>query len=77
MPLTLADLSNSECVGKRVEIPVHYNAWARGARFGRVTRYGRPPGASSNCVWIKLDHPAYRTRLKVWVIDFAFCKVVE
>lgn len=28
-------------VGKRIEIPVHYDMWMRGARFGVVTKSGK------------------------------------
>lgn len=26
-----------QLLGKRIEIPVHYDMWMRGARFGQVT----------------------------------------
>lgn len=58
--------------GKRVEIPVHYDAWMRGARFGVVTSIG--PGG--DFVRVKLDNPQVKARLKVWRLDFDFIKLV-
>jgi hypothetical protein len=57
---------------RRVEIPVHYNAWMRGARFGLVTRIGK----DAAFVWVKMDHPQYKRSLKVWRIDYEYMKVL-
>jgi hypothetical protein len=60
-------------VGKRVEIPVHYDTWARGARFGRVISVG----PNARYVRVKMDHPQVRQHLKVWRIDFDYMKVLD
>lgn len=62
-------------IGKRVEIPVHYDLWMRGARFGTVTgrRQGKP-GLSAYLV-VKMDHPQVKRRLKVWAIDAKYLRV--
>ncbi|MDE2020565.1 MAG: hypothetical protein KGJ13_09540 [Patescibacteria group bacterium] len=59
-------------VGKRVEIPVHYDMWMRGARFGEVQSVGKD-GAF---VKVKLDHPQARKQLKVWRLDFDYMRVL-
>jgi hypothetical protein len=61
-----------ELLGKRIEIPVHYDMWMRGARFGQVTRIGKD-GAF---VYVKMDHPQVRRRLKLWRIDYDYAKIV-
>lgn len=60
-------------VGKRVEIPVHYNMWMRGARFGYVASVG----PDAEYVKVKLDHPQARKQLKVWRIDFEYMKEIK
>lgn len=57
---------------KRVEIPVHYDMWMRGARFGRVTAIGK----GGEFVYVRLDHPQVKKPLKVWRIDFEYMKVL-
>jgi hypothetical protein len=60
-------------VGKRVEIPVHYDLWMRGARFGRVTAIGK----DSAFVYVHMDHPQVKRRLKVWRVDFDYMRVED
>ncbi|QWY83405.1 hypothetical protein [Rhizobium phage RHph_X3_9] len=59
-------------VGKRIEIPVHYNMWMRGARFGTVTSVGKD-GAF---IRVRMEHAQVRNKLKVWRIDYDFIKVM-
>lgn len=59
-------------LGKRVEIPVHYNLWMRGARFGEVVGHS----VRHRCVYVRLDSNAVRYRLKVWYADLRFLKVL-
>ena len=59
-------------VGKRVEIPVHYDLWMRGARFGQVRSVGR----DGEFVKVALDHPQVRRQLKIWRIDYDYMKVL-
>lgn len=63
-------------IGKRIEIPVHYDLWMRGARFGVVTgrRKGKP-GVSA-CLLVKMDHPQVKRRVKVWSIDCDYIRVL-
>lgn len=59
-------------VGKRIEIPVHYDLWMRGARFGKVTRVGKD-GA---WVWVRMEHPQVKCAKKVWSTDFRYIKIM-
>ena len=59
-------------LGQRIEIPVHYDTWMRGARFGTVTKIGKD-GAF---VYVQMDHPQIRQPLKLWRIDYDYAKVV-
>lgn len=56
-------------VGKRVEIPVHYDAWMRGARCGVVTSVGRDGEYIRVAPDIK---PSWR--IKVWRLDYDYIK---
>jgi hypothetical protein len=58
-------------VGKRVEIPVHYDAWMQGARCGVVTSVGK----DGTCVYVAPDiKPVWR--VKIWRLDFEYIKVL-
>jgi hypothetical protein len=61
-------------IGTRVEIPVHYDLWMQGARFGIVTgfRYGKP--GQSDYVFVRLDHTQVKRPLKVWSIDWEYMR---
>lgn len=67
----------ADLIGKRIEIPVHYDMWMRGARTGRVTQYrsGRP--GQSNYVYVRMEHPQVRRSLKLWEPDWEFVKVLN
>ena len=43
----------------RIEIPVHYDLWMRGARFGTISKIGRKH------YHIKMDHPEVRCVVKI------------
>jgi|HubBroStandDraft_5_1064220.scaffolds.fasta_scaffold09405_4 hypothetical protein len=64
-------------VGDRIEIPVHYDMWAMGARYGVVTsKRGDKPGRSAY-ISVKLDAlPVKARRLKVWALDFDYCRTI-
>lgn len=66
----------SSLIGKRVEIPVHYDLWMRGARFGKIIarRQGKP--GLSACVLVRMDHPQVRRCLKLWAHDVDYAKVL-
>mgnify|MGYP003512559786 CR=1 FL=1 len=57
-------------LGKRIEIPVHYNMWMHGARTGKVSSVG-PDG---KFVRVHMDHPQVKRRVHVWRIDFDYIK---
>lgn len=64
--------------GTRVEIPVHFDAWMRGARFGVVMsglRHGR--AGESDYVYVRLDHPQLRRSLKLWRGDWEYARNLE
>jgi hypothetical protein len=62
-------------VGKRIELPVHYDMWMRGGRYGRVTafRHGKP-GQSCHVIFQPDNAPS--KRVKVWALDFYYCRVL-
>jgi len=62
--------------GKRIEIPVHYDLWMRGARFGVVSghRLGKP--GHSGCILVKMDHPQVKRALRIWSIDLDYIKEI-
>jgi len=64
-------------IGKRVEIPVHYDLWMRGARFGVVTQFRHGGIGSSDYVFVKLDNPQVKRRLKVWRIDWDYMRIIS
>lgn len=63
-------------VGKRVEIPVHYDLWARGARTGTVVdaRWSLKNGRYLRVI---MDHPSVRKPVNVSEIDWPFLKVLS
>ena len=63
-------------VGERIEIPVHYDLWMQGARFGTVKGYrGGKPGRSDYAL-VEMDHPQVRHQLKLWALDWEYAKPV-
>lgn len=64
-------------VGKRVEIPVHYDMWMRGARTGVITSVGKGKPGTSAFVRVKMDHPQVRRRVRVWAIDWDYMKFLD
>ena len=68
--------TNRPPIGARIEIPVHYDMWMRGARFGTVTAYRNGKPGLSACVLVRMDHPQVRRSLKVWAPDWDYVKVL-
>jgi len=64
-------------IGKRIEIPVHYDLWAQGARFGRVTAFRIGKAGSSDYLLVKMDNPRVKRRLKLWRLDWDYIKVIN
>lgn len=73
----MAKIDQSALVGKRIEIPVHYDLWMRGARFGRVTAFRNGKPGQSDYVLVKMDHAQVKRRLKLWRLDWDYAKVLE
>lgn len=66
-------------VGKRIEIPVHYDAWMRGARFGTVVGLAWEHGSGDKiirAIRVKMDHPQIRRLLKVWRMDLDYVRTI-
>ena len=61
-------------VGKRVEIPAHYDAWMQGARFGLVTSFRSGKPGYSAYVNVRLDRR--KKLLKVWQSDCDYLQVI-
>lgn len=64
-------------IGKRIEIPVHYDMWMRGARFGEVTAFRNGKAGQSDYLLVKMDHPQIKRRLKLWRIDWDYAKLIS
>ena len=72
MKRTYPDLS--QAIGERIEIPVHYDLWMRGARFGVIRSYHRGKPGESDYVKVKMDHWQIRKQLKLWRPDWAYIR---
>lgn len=59
-------------IGQCVEIPVHYDMWMRGARFGEIVSYHEGKPGRSAFIKVRLDHPQVRRLFKVWRIDWDY-----
>lgn len=59
-------------IGKRVEIPVHYDLWMRGARYGVVTSVTKD--ATHICV--RMDHPGVKRLARIAGMDVEYIKVL-
>ena len=61
-------------IGTRIEIPVHYDMWMRGARFGVITAFRTGKPGQSDYYLVKLDNAV--KRLKLWRSDWEYVKVI-
>lgn len=71
-----ADDRPQTLMGKRIEIPVHYDMWIRGARHGEITGFRHARDGYSAYLLIKMDHPQIRRRLKLWQIDWDYARIM-
>lgn len=62
-------------IGRRIEIPVHYDLWMRGARFGKVTAYRGPRLDREAHLLVAMDHPQVKRSLRLWAQDVEYAKV--
>jgi hypothetical protein len=63
-------------LGRRIELPVHYEMWMRGARFGKVTVWRRGKPGQSSYVLVKMDNPHVKYRVKLWEHDWNYVNFV-
>lgn len=66
----------ADLIDKRVEIPVHYDLWMRGARLGRVVSRHRGKAGVSAYLRVQMEHPQVRRSIKVWALDIDYMKVL-
>jgi len=64
-------------IGKRIEIPIHYDMWMQGARCGLVTAFRQGKPGQSAYVLVKTDHPSIRLAVKLWRLDWDYVKVLD
>ena len=60
--------------GDRVQIPVHYDNWIRGDRFGEVVGHREGGDDFSACLLVRLDR--VEKIQKVWALDWNCVKSV-
>ena len=72
----IRDVRHGGLVGCRIEIPVHYDLWMQGARFGTVTGYRAGKSGQADYLLVKMDHPQAKRGLKLWRQDWPFVKVI-
>jgi hypothetical protein len=65
-----------DIIGKRVEIPVHYDLWMRGAQTGKIVGRNDSEYGISAYVLVKMDHPQVKHRVKVWSHDIEYMKFI-
>lgn len=70
-------MTHHDLLGKRIEIPVSYDLWMRGARFGRVTGFRTGKPGQGAYVTVKMDHPQVKRSLKLWALDWDYAKIVD
>lgn len=73
-------------IGKRIEMPVHYDCWMQGARHGTVvslkwrpvfdsTLKGYYAGNREVCgIKVRVDHPQVKKLKTVWMLDLDYVK---
>lgn len=62
----------STLVGKRIEIPVHYDRWMQGARYGKVIALKQSLN-NGQYLLVEMDNPA-AGRVKVWEESWKYVK---
>ena len=64
-------------IGKRIEIPVHYDLWMQGATHGVVTAFRNGKDGHSDYLLVKMDNTHVKRRLKLWRLDWDYIKVIS
>jgi hypothetical protein len=70
------DKYGKSLIGAEIEIPVHYDLWMQGARFGKVTAFREGKGGTSSYVLVKINHPRVHGRLKIWALDWDYIRIL-
>ena len=63
--------------GTRIEIPVHYDAWMRGAKYGTLTQKRTGKEGTSDYWLVNMDHPQIKRRLKLWALDWKYARLLN
>ena len=66
-------LPAEQLINKRIEIPIHFDMWMRGARYGWVTSINR----RGRYIRVKMDHPHVSRRVHIPFMDLAYIKVID
>jgi hypothetical protein len=61
-------------IGQRVQIPVHYDMWMRGAKYGVVTGYRNGRAGQSDYLLVKMDNASVKKNLKLWRPDWNYAE---
>lgn len=72
--------NGKDLIGKRVEIPVHFDWWARGARYGTVKAFryaNHDKGVHSDCLLVRLDALPNGKCVRVYRLDWPYMLVVD
>lgn len=59
-------------IGKRVEIPVYYGLWMRGAQYGVVTSVSK----NAAHIRVRMDHPQVKRRARIAGMDVDDIKIL-
>lgn len=57
-------------IGMRVEIPMHFDLWMRGARYGSIT------AVRAEYVSVKMDHPQVRKVVRIPKSDWDYMRIL-
>ncbi len=58
-------------VGSRVEIPVHYDLWMQGAKFGVVKRI------RDGIIYIKMNHWQLKKQIQIPIEDEQYFRILS
>lgn len=76
-PYIAADTDHKQLIGRRIEIPVHLNTWAQGAKFGVITsfRHGKP--GQSDYLNVRMDNKNVGKLVKLFRGDWEYAKLID
>lgn len=73
---TASNKTKPDLIGKRIEIPAHYDLWMQGARYGKVTGFRNGSNGASDCFLVKMDHPQVKRTIRLPRLDWDYIRVV-